>query len=303
MTRHRGAFTLIELLVVIAIIAILAAILFPVFAQAREQARKTTCLSNTKQISLAVLMYVQDYDESFPLEASPDWANDPNAFWTGTMRVWQNDVQPYMKSFPLCICPDAYWRNSNPTQSDDSFYDYGLAPNSTPYGVGNWTDSYYNGAVGAAPGVGGEVAWQGIGGLSPVASWLGTPLPSTTSGSTLASVGAPADMTMLSDANMYDWWLDDWPMPGITSDTFWYVITGWYGGSDPYPVGTDYPRFGPIARHSQATKTAGPMIRLSMGIMNVAFVDGHAKGMNVGQYFQQSTIGGQQVYRHLWLNE
>lgn len=63
---HRRGFTLIELLVVIAIIAILAAILFPVFARAREQARKTACLSNLKQIALALQMYAQDYDESYP---------------------------------------------------------------------------------------------------------------------------------------------------------------------------------------------------------------------------------------------
>jgi prepilin-type N-terminal cleavage/methylation domain-containing protein len=64
--RRRSAFTLIELLVVIAIIAILAAILFPVFAQAREKARQAACLSNLKQIGTGVMMYVQDYDETFP---------------------------------------------------------------------------------------------------------------------------------------------------------------------------------------------------------------------------------------------
>src|SRR5438132_6104464 len=69
-TAARPAFTLIELLVVIAIIAILAAILFPVFAQAREKARQATCLSNLKQIGLGVLMYAQDYDETMPI-----WCN------------------------------------------------------------------------------------------------------------------------------------------------------------------------------------------------------------------------------------
>jgi prepilin-type N-terminal cleavage/methylation domain-containing protein len=64
--RRQGGFTLIELLVVIAIIAILAAILFPVFAQAREKARSSSCLSNQKQTALAFSMYAQDYDETYP---------------------------------------------------------------------------------------------------------------------------------------------------------------------------------------------------------------------------------------------
>ena len=68
--RSRAGFTLIELLVVIAIIAILAAILFPVFAQARDKARQSSCLSNEKQMALGILAYTQDYDEIFPLSSS-----------------------------------------------------------------------------------------------------------------------------------------------------------------------------------------------------------------------------------------
>jgi prepilin-type N-terminal cleavage/methylation domain-containing protein len=80
MKNHRG-FTLIELLVVIAIIAILAAILFPVFAQARESARTSACLSNCKQIGLAIHMYAQDYDEGFPMGTYPgprNWEVNPD---------------------------------------------------------------------------------------------------------------------------------------------------------------------------------------------------------------------------------
>ena len=92
---NRRAFTLIELLVVIAIIAILAAILFPVFAQAREKARQTSCLSNEKQIALAVIQYTQDYDETFPAGLQSGWWQ---AGWT-----WQ--VVPYLKSTDVLRCP------------------------------------------------------------------------------------------------------------------------------------------------------------------------------------------------------
>src|SRR5579859_6644071 len=102
--RTKRAFTLIELLVVIAIIAILAAILFPVFAQAREKARAATCLSNQKQIGLAIMMYVQDYDETFPMDqydtSAPGGVPDDN-----TLRFWTDFVYPYIKNGDRSIDP------------------------------------------------------------------------------------------------------------------------------------------------------------------------------------------------------
>jgi prepilin-type N-terminal cleavage/methylation domain-containing protein/prepilin-type processing-associated H-X9-DG protein len=102
MLRTKSAFTLIELLVVIAIIAILAAILFPVFGRARENARRSSCQSNLKQIGLGILQYTQDYDEKFPVYQA-------NNIMVGTTLtndvVWHFLVQPYVKSTQLFKCP------------------------------------------------------------------------------------------------------------------------------------------------------------------------------------------------------
>lgn len=95
--RKISGFTLIELLVVIAIIAILAAILFPVFARARENARRSSCQSNLKQIGLGLLQYSQDYDEITPADRSSN----------GAPTTWQNFVQPYIKSVQIFVCPSA----------------------------------------------------------------------------------------------------------------------------------------------------------------------------------------------------
>ncbi|MBC8139590.1 MAG: DUF1559 domain-containing protein [Fibrella sp.] len=105
--ERRNGFTLIELLVVIAIIAILAAILFPVFSQAREKARATSCLSNLKQMGLGLIMYSQDFDEAMP----PAWigySEDPSKSvgFPGTAR-WQDVVQPYVKNTQIFTCPDS----------------------------------------------------------------------------------------------------------------------------------------------------------------------------------------------------
>jgi prepilin-type N-terminal cleavage/methylation domain-containing protein/prepilin-type processing-associated H-X9-DG protein len=138
------AFTLIELLVVIAIIAILAAILFPVFAQARAKARQTACLSNEKQIGTSLMLYAQDYDETLPGN------NNKNAEATGlalgfmdpgSVRNWAKSLMPYVKSYDVWNCPQAEPRLL--TTSPE--YNYSSAA-----GAGN-TNLYLNGIVADQP--------------------------------------------------------------------------------------------------------------------------------------------------------
>jgi len=138
MTRTKG-FTLIELLVVIAIISILAAILFPVFAQAREKARQTTCASNLKQIGLAMLQYNEDYDESYPQMAYYDQNGQP--------VDWEGAVQPYIKSGTSQVVDGtSYYYGAGPVWvcpsypgADTATAVYGLNYELAREGAGSWT--------------------------------------------------------------------------------------------------------------------------------------------------------------------
>jgi prepilin-type N-terminal cleavage/methylation domain-containing protein/prepilin-type processing-associated H-X9-DG protein len=164
----RGAFTLIELLVVIAIIAILAAILFPVFGRARENARRSSCQSNIKQIGLGIKQYTQDYDEKFP--------NIDGNTGTLTNPGWAYAIQPYIKSEQLFQCPSE--TTSAPTGptiitaedramaagSNDYFMNYNLgsqseaileySSNTIMNGDGQGTTNNANNNVTSAPSVG-----------------------------------------------------------------------------------------------------------------------------------------------------
>jgi prepilin-type N-terminal cleavage/methylation domain-containing protein/prepilin-type processing-associated H-X9-DG protein len=185
-TQFRLAFTLIELLVVIAIIAILAAILFPVFAQARDKARAASCLSNEKQLTLAFMQYSQDYDETFPLAmmyrpdnaawrwsligALPaDWRQKAGGasfanYTAGAESMWGNAIFPYVKSYQVYSCPSGI---------ETPFDNNGLAGEYAAADAANikyYNSSYtYNGLLHQFP-VGGVVqtaqvpmVWEGTG--------------------------------------------------------------------------------------------------------------------------------------------
>jgi prepilin-type N-terminal cleavage/methylation domain-containing protein/prepilin-type processing-associated H-X9-DG protein len=154
MSRKRHAFTLIELLVVIAIIAILAAILFPVFAQAREKARQASCMSNLKQFGTAVMMYNQDYDELFPITLPNNGVTNSanNTIWTVpesvlaappasplTRSYWAIAIQPYLKNYNIYQCPSG--ARTNPT---------GAAP-ANAVQASTWMSIQFNGYLNSWP--------------------------------------------------------------------------------------------------------------------------------------------------------
>ncbi len=134
MYQKRG-FTLIELLVVIAIIAILAAILFPVFAQARDKARGASCLSNLKQWGTAARMYTQDYDDNFvpPFHyVRPSFDNDID--W------WDDLLQPYVKSRQIAICPTHSWTQDWAAPRNQWYDEGGKKVKKMSYGVNTVED-------------------------------------------------------------------------------------------------------------------------------------------------------------------
>jgi prepilin-type N-terminal cleavage/methylation domain-containing protein len=121
-SRYRRAFTLIELLIVIAIIALLAAILFPVFGRARENARRTSCLSNMKQLGLGMMQYMQDFDDTYPMHAP------------SSTEYWPQTMDPYVKSEQIYNCP------SRP----EAVYDSSTkSAGHTGYGMNYWLNSFY----------------------------------------------------------------------------------------------------------------------------------------------------------------
>jgi len=238
-------FTLIELLVVIAIIAILAAILFPVFAKVREKARQTSCASNEKQLGMAILQYVQDADETYPLgnQAPDEWANG-----------WPLTVAPYIKSLAVFRCPDD---STDKMKAGEEWRGYGISYASNgiirPV-VGTTTNEW---TMAGVIGAGGE-------------TWVHDNLCS------LASITQPAATIMLAEKHN-----DDSQKAGgagtgnIYARSFIFTGVPWWDGEAPgeMPDGT---------RSATAVYPNGPNGAVSAkhtDLANFLFCDGHVKSM------------------------
>lgn len=261
---YTTGFTLIELLVVIAIIAILAAILFPVFAQAREKARQTACLSNSKQIGLGISMYIQDYDEMLPM----------GGYDNVTRRSrWYRDIYPYVKNVGVFSCPSETRGNINGTNTN--FVPVYQAETATqPAGPS------YNGAYA------GNGNWFGYGTSSAGASF---PIASMndSAGTFLICEAAQLDSTRVTGAGSMD---------GLKPDNWNSAVTRYAD----YRVTPPSPRLGPAGQWNHYSIDDGnfnysrrPVGRHNNGL-NVIYADGHAKWSRITAFLgiPEKGIGG-----------
>ena len=213
-TQSRKGFTLIELLVVIAIIAILAAILFPAFAKAREAARRSSCSSNMKQIGISMMQYAQEYDEK-NVTSGIHYSSMPTV-----ASSWPTLLQPYLKSRQLFICPSdtvtgdsqQYYWDSNPNQHTSYLYNTGIGGTpdnaaNNPSGVSlasvvspSTTVAAVDGGSKSVAGVPGQ-QWVQQGGLYN-APWLITPDPADGTGASTGSNNAAPSARHLETANV-----------------------------------------------------------------------------------------------------
>jgi prepilin-type N-terminal cleavage/methylation domain-containing protein/prepilin-type processing-associated H-X9-DG protein len=256
---RQTAFTLIELLVVIAIIAILAAILFPVFAQAREKARAATCLSNEKQMGLAVLMYLQDYDEVYvPMQRSAN-NGDLGQFglslgtfggWAGNAPAvpWQWLIQPYVKS-------------GTQTSSDPAagiFELVGGVWNCPDFPVQNQPRDY-----GMNDSLGGD-------------EWVGDYIYNINdiwNSANESDVQIPANIIMIGEHPQYVSSQNGWEDARLSSVLFYQYIGagGNFGGIYPADNSDNVNGYIAIARFRH------------QNFMNAVFADGHVKVISIGQ--------------------
>jgi prepilin-type N-terminal cleavage/methylation domain-containing protein/prepilin-type processing-associated H-X9-DG protein len=260
-SKSRRAFTLIELLVVIAIIAILAAILFPVFAQAREKARATSCLSNQKQIGLGIMMYSQDYDENYPLfcagfgvAARIQNPLDPAAGAAGTSagrrNMWQAQIYPYLKNWDIYSCP-----SDTPTSTDKVLKFHTLS-----YG-------YNYGYLSKL-----EVT-QDPGDATAPTQWF--------SGKSQAAVSRPSDIVMIIDTGGRAAFTAASTLGSMINPPDAWPSTEYFYGPDTVGWGTNCGNYFKGTGGAKWANTGGAAWRHSEGF-NVTYADGHAKFSKIG---------------------
>jgi prepilin-type N-terminal cleavage/methylation domain-containing protein/prepilin-type processing-associated H-X9-DG protein len=185
---RRNAFTLIELLVVIAVITLLAAILFPVFAQAREKARQANCLNNLRQIATGMLLYTNDHDGLLPLSVAHE-GDGPVTF----PMTWMGHLQSYLPGVAVLIDRSSRHTNLDWRVSNDLLANYGYPPSRRAYGL--------QGEMTWAPPFG-TAMWEGLGGFagSPIGHYR-QEAPSCS----LAQVARPAETVLVCDHLVFDW--------------------------------------------------------------------------------------------------
>lgn len=272
------AFTLIELLVVIAIIAILVAILFPVFAQAREKARSASCLSNFKQLSVGMLMYLSDYDQTFPPadirqrgQARPD-----------DRILWPRAIEPYTKNYEIFRCPAAFedpWFMWSKTTND---YEDNWPTANAPYGTFKAASWYYWSRMPNA-GYNYHYLARDVDCSGYFSNLNGMGKPSTPISD--ADVKSPAATVMLVDTKnvgsnnapfgggigWYESFMAESPAAVTAPRVCNFSNGGWGSGS-----------YGDTLNYASRPTFTGNTATWHTGGVNTAFVDGHVKWMPPG---------------------
>lgn len=249
--RSRSGFTLIELLVVIAIIAILAAILFPVFAKAREKARQIACLSNMKQIGLGLLQYTEDNDECVPYMYGPTYSSGGGGSAPNGNYKWMDAIYPYVKSEAVFNCPDVSYPIVDGTSDYYQYHYYqnlnsGLNP--APAGNGATSGNYYYGSYG----------YNGVYRNDPTSANRTPPCGNYGTAQSIAGYVSPASTV--------------WIVDGVNYYFGWSTLSG-----QPNPI---------VKPNSDPPITNGGTIHEQMwarhtGFTNTIFCDGHAKSQRI----------------------
>jgi len=250
-----AGFTLIELLVVIAIIAILAAILFPVFAKARDKARQATCMSNLKQVGMALVQYSQDYDESHPgvwfgpVSLQP-WSQPSDAT---TFYKWMDAVYPYVKNEQVFNCP---------SDGVNKKYVFRNRDGSNGYGSYAMSQAYY------------KVGDRFTGPASDYNQFLAPGVPFVMR---IAMIQAPASTV----------WVVDGGVPGIKQPIWKSYEFWWY---DPPEINASFP-----APKGSAPRYFQNIVERHSDMVNVIYCDGHVKSVKLEQLIQHKTVAGQEI--------